>query len=168
VCRVTDWEWDYYVKNHGFVDVIDEYAKLKSSVAVNGAKQSGGSQPAATPAAMPGTKQAQTPAQPDAPLSNAGNAPNDPNGANVAASQDMANAQTSTDRPNAANVQNVENGQNIETSVTKAIQTGLLQKILGNIIPIGIGCLLTLAFVGIKKWNESHRFMSDEKSEPEN
>ena len=30
VMKVIDWEWDFYVQNHDFVNVIDEYAKLKT------------------------------------------------------------------------------------------------------------------------------------------
>lgn len=175
ICRVLDWEWDYYVQTTNFVDVIDEYAKLKAegnspanatnskgadgeasgsangsangsaAGAVNGAaggNAAGGANDAENTTTIP-------PGQPEAAA--------DPNGALIITPAEVAQA-----------AENNTPDQNGGEDVTKTVQKGLLDQILGNIIPIIIGLVLLLAFFLIKNRNERRKFQSDEKADGEN
>jgi len=140
VWKVLDWEWGYYVQDHDFVNVIDEYESLKAA----------GVTPASeTPAAAAGDNAASptsTPVPTVTPYS--------------------AAAQTVAPKPTepALSASAQGNGDN----TTKQIQYGLLDKLKDNIIPVAVGVGLLLIFFGMRKWKEKRSFQSEEDPDRRN
>ena len=133
VCKVADWQWDFYVQNHDFVNVIDEYAILMAAETANTGNAANESAPDSAAAPEPVAKQDNPPAQ-------------------------ELNSAASTDTP----VQEDGNG------ISKKAQTGLLEKLKENIIPLAIGGILLLIFIGFRKWNLQRSFQSEEKKDRAN
>ena len=140
ICKVLDWEWDYYVQHRDFVNVIDEYAKLKADGGAEGTtdnleKPAAGNeteQPAAsTPANTPST--AITPAVP-----------------------------TVKDTPAAIAAAAVNDNETPPPDSTEGIQYKLIQKIINNVPLIIVGIILILGFFGVKLWNKNRELQSEE------
>jgi len=140
VWKVLDWEWDYYVQDHDFINVIDEYESLKAA---------GGTTVSETPAAAAGDD-AVTPASTPVPT----------------AAPYGAAAQTAAPKPTEPAFSASAQGSGDNT--TKQIQNGLVEKLKGNIIPLAVGAGLLLIFFGIKKWKEKHSFQSEEDPDRRN
>jgi len=142
VCKVIDWIWDYYVHNREFVNVIDEYEKLKTSGALYTAKNE---VPDNHDNAAGDEIEAQTSGTPV-----------------PAVLLDIAEEQTPTVSTNEST------GKNKLDDITKTTLSGLIEKLKKNVIPFLAGAVLLLAFYGLKQLRLKREFQSEEDTSREN
>jgi hypothetical protein len=133
ICKVLDWEWDYYVQNHDFINVIDEYAKVKA-----GENIGPGDRDNILPADNMGIAAAETATQADTPTL----------------------AAMSAERPAIAAAAN--NSTPIQDGGAKPAGKGLIEKAGDNIAAIIIGAALLLLFGGLRVLNKKRKFQSEE------
>jgi len=141
ICKVIDWIWDYYLQSRGFINVIDEYNKIKTDTD----ESTGSANEGVNTPSDETSKQASTLAE------------------NTAASPDEASAQTSVV------IQNNEAAkQNNRNDAAAASQNKLIEKLKNNIVLIAIAALLVFIFLGLRKINQERLFQSYEKTDRDN
>ena len=140
VCKVIDWIWDYYAQTRGFVNVIDEYAKLKAGETISTEIADDGFITAVNePPIQEAALTLNTTAPPDGEATN-------------------------TPAVTASNTNNETPAQNNNNGLMKGSLSKLTKKLINNLAPISIGAVLVLIFWGLRQFNKKRMFQSEEKS----
>ena len=138
VCMVIDWVWDYYVQNHIFINVIDEYEKLKTGGTTGIENESSGMDTDGDGAAIE----------------------------SFTLAQDTGPDATVTNMP--AAIESETHMQNKQNNIANERQMKLIDKIKSNLMIIFTGVILVSLFLGLRYFNQKRKFQSEERTGWEN